>query len=337
MKMIDFKKVAYQTLKDAEGNEVKEYTYQGDEGQRGMSDDEIITFELHKKNEALEEMLNRSKDMIDQANSISSVAKMAKKIANVIKETKEIKKSGWNSFHLYEYATESDVKNGVRNVMADNDLILMNHIKNYEETTVTTRKGGKEFQVKLHVEYTLIDAETGYSRTFTKIGVGQDAGDKAFYKAETGALKYALTTLFLLPSGDGDPETDGRENDGTKKDDKPEEKDLLKMKTTAEFIMKTAKMESSLTIVGFLQSVANKCNILDEKGNAKDPDQLNIQEVAKMNVYLGKWKVMLIDQLKKQQNANDETMKERHQQQEQRKHNQAQMKKDASQIFGGRK
>src|SRR5699024_6730814 len=36
---------------------------------------------------------------------------------------------------------------------------------------------------------------------------GQDAGDKAVYKAITGATKYALMKVFMIPTGD-DPEQD---------------------------------------------------------------------------------------------------------------------------------
>jgi hypothetical protein len=39
------------------------------------------------------------------------------------------------------------------------------------------------------------------------VGEGQDAGDKAVYKAMTGALKYCLLKTFLIPTGD-DPERD---------------------------------------------------------------------------------------------------------------------------------
>src|SRR5574340_328981 len=42
---------------------------------------------------------------------------------------------------------------------------------------------------------------------FLVIGEGQDRGDKATYKAMTGATKYALLKLFLIPTGD-DPEKD---------------------------------------------------------------------------------------------------------------------------------
>jgi hypothetical protein len=42
------------------------------------------------------------------------------------------------------------------------------------------------------------------------LGEGQDRGDKAFYKADTGARKYALANLFNLATDD-DPETDSPE------------------------------------------------------------------------------------------------------------------------------
>lgn len=334
--MIDFGKVNENILRTQDGKETKEYTYSATDGERGMSDEEVLMFQLHKENDELKKMIEESNQAIDQASMIKSLAKMAQKIAKVIEQTKTIEKSGWNSFHKYEYATESDVKKGVRNVMAENKLILMNNVKKYEENIVQTKNGGKESQVKLHIEYTLIDTETGFSKTFTKIGVGQDAGDKAFYKAETGALKYALTTLFLLPSGDGDPEINSQENDGTDAKSKPQEKELLKMKTTAEFILKATKLEQQKTIVGFLQDVANKNNILDDKGNAKNPDDLTVADVAKMNNYLSKWKLKVIDDLKTQQKQNEQMDRERMQQQTERQHQQAKQQKDAKSIFGGR-
>ena len=41
-------------------------------------------------------------------------------------------------------------------------------------------------------------------------GVGEDAGDKAIYKALTGALKYFYIQLLSLPTGD-DPEDDAQD------------------------------------------------------------------------------------------------------------------------------
>ena len=53
--------------------------------------------------------------------------------------------------------------------------------------------------------YTFIDVDTAEEITVKTAGEGLDSGDKAPYKAMTGALKYALLQSFLLATGD-DPE-----------------------------------------------------------------------------------------------------------------------------------
>src|SRR6202045_3796544 len=53
--------------------------------------------------------------------------------------------------------------------------------------------------------YTFIDVDTGEEITAKVAGQGLDSGDKAPYKAMTGALKYALLQSFLIATGD-DPE-----------------------------------------------------------------------------------------------------------------------------------
>ena len=53
--------------------------------------------------------------------------------------------------------------------------------------------------------YTFTDEISGEEVTARVAGEGLDVGDKASYKAMTGALKYALLQSFLLATGD-DPE-----------------------------------------------------------------------------------------------------------------------------------
>ena len=50
--------------------------------------------------------------------------------------------------------------------------------------------------------YTFTDVDTGEEITAKVAGEGLDPGDKAPYKAMTGALKYALLQSFLLATGD---------------------------------------------------------------------------------------------------------------------------------------
>ena len=75
----------------------------------------------------------------------------------------------------------------------------------------------------LVVEFTFIDAETGETESFTVVGEGQDSGDKAVYKALTGATKYALMKTFLIPTGD-DPERDEEEPGGEKAQKKTQQR-----------------------------------------------------------------------------------------------------------------
>ncbi len=53
--------------------------------------------------------------------------------------------------------------------------------------------------------YTFADVDSGEEVIAKVAGQGLDPGDKAPYKAMTGALKYALLQSFLLATGD-DPE-----------------------------------------------------------------------------------------------------------------------------------
>lgn len=55
------------------------------------------------------------------------------------------------------------------------------------------------------MRFTVADSDTGEKIEGTVYGRGQDNMDKGIYKALTGALKYWLTTAFLIPTGD-DPE-----------------------------------------------------------------------------------------------------------------------------------
>jgi hypothetical protein len=72
--------------------------------------------------------------------------------------------------------------------------------------------------------YTFSDVETAETVTVKVPGEGLDVGDKASYKAMTGALKYALLQSFLLATGD-DPEEerlDSTDSSAPPRDVRPE-------------------------------------------------------------------------------------------------------------------
>ena len=122
-------------------------------------------------------------------------------------EVKYIKKNGFNKFNNYSYATESDVAEKVREVLADQQVIMLPDVVEHSTREHVNRKGNTEYIATVKVKFTFIDGETGEELSIHSAGEGQDAGDKAVYKAITGAQKYALMKAFMIPTGD-DPEGD---------------------------------------------------------------------------------------------------------------------------------
>lgn len=134
---------------------------------------------------------------------------LVKKLSEVMGAIdKRIAKNGRNTQQNYSYATEADITAAVREHMSERHLLLMPSVEKTEwETLGTTSKGTPRKLCTLTVKFTLMDGDSGESQTFTVLGQGEDTSDKATYKAMTGATKYALMKLFLIPTGD-DPEND---------------------------------------------------------------------------------------------------------------------------------
>jgi hypothetical protein len=132
---------------------------------------------------------------------------LVKKLAKVMQEVKYIQKKGENKFHKYKYATEADVAEKVREVLAEASVIMIPNMKSHSVREHTNKNGNREYIVTVDMEFTFMDGESGESITFSMAGEGQDSGDKGIYKAMTGAQKYALMKAFMIPTGD-DPEED---------------------------------------------------------------------------------------------------------------------------------
>jgi hypothetical protein len=136
-------------------------------------------------------------------------AKFHAKKAKATAEIKRIKKNGYNSFHNYAYATESDVKDEIRAILLENNLSITNDLVNRVETTVNT-KNGQATKTDVKMLFAITDTETGYFEEYTHDGVTIDNSDKGIYKAYSNTIKYFLMDTFLIPTGD-DAEKDAPE------------------------------------------------------------------------------------------------------------------------------
>jgi ERF superfamily len=135
---------------------------------------------------------------------MTNSAKLYQKFLAVQQQLKPLLKSGKNEFHRYTYTTASDVLEPVREACNANGLIL------YASVIDSRVEQGRAW---VNVLLTCADPETGESIECNSAGYSEEwnskenkpTGDKAIYKASTGAIKYAVRLMFCLPSED-DPE-----------------------------------------------------------------------------------------------------------------------------------
>jgi hypothetical protein len=136
-----------------------------------------------------------------------TIGSLVAAIANVMGAFRGVDKTGVNQFHRYKYASDADLLWTLKPIMAQHGLafVLVDYTAS-PPVEVKTAKGGVERLVDLSATYRIAHT-SGEWMTVTAPGSGQDPGDKAHYKAMTGAMKYALRQTFAVPTGD-DPEGD---------------------------------------------------------------------------------------------------------------------------------
>jgi len=131
--------------------------------------------------------------------------KLAAKIAKVMEAVGYVAKTGTNSAQGYKFVQASAVADKVREQLSKLNVSMTPTQVDVLSEGLTP--SGKQSLLTLRFTWTLTDGDSGETISFQSVGTGADSGDKAAYKAATGALKYALLTGFLIPTGD-DPEAD---------------------------------------------------------------------------------------------------------------------------------
>lgn len=133
-------------------------------------------------------------------------AKLAQKKNKARKELVKmgtLEKKGENKYDNYKYFTEAQYKDVANKILTEAGLEFKSKEEDYYTYTLQNSKTpvGRIVTMK----FTLTDMETGFYEESIIRGEGLDRGDKAGYKAYTGAIKYYLANTFMVPTGD-DPE-----------------------------------------------------------------------------------------------------------------------------------
>lgn len=153
-------------------------------------------------------------DILTMPDRTASGNHLAIKMARVMGQINRVPKNGFNKFFGYAYASESDITDAVRGLLADQNVFVFSSVRDVVQTIAVDTKGKTYTQTILWVDYTFSDGESGETMTVSWPGEGHDSGDKSIPKALTTATKYFLLKTFLIPTGD-DPEADSSTDERT--------------------------------------------------------------------------------------------------------------------------
>jgi hypothetical protein len=129
---------------------------------------------------------------------------LRQKLAEVRRRIGYIQKRGHNERFNYSYVTAADIAGSVGDILSELGVVVIPSLENITYESAASR-GETTRLARVVMAYTFADVDSGEEIVAKVAGQGLDTGDKAPYKAMTGALKYALLQSFLLATGD-DPE-----------------------------------------------------------------------------------------------------------------------------------
>jgi hypothetical protein len=146
---------------------------------------------------------------VTSAPQLDGKPSLAKKLATIIGASGWIPKNGFNAHFKYNFATDADILDALRQLFAKYNVAHLMSVIDVTREQIAEGDGKRRATFLTHVRtrHTFLCGDTGEAVSVDGFGTGEDSGDKGVYKAQTGALKYALLKTFLIPTGD-DPEYD---------------------------------------------------------------------------------------------------------------------------------
>ena len=144
-----------------------------------------------------------------------SEALIYKKMTAAMKEIGAVAKSHQNPQQGYSFRAVDDVVEAVRGALVSHGIFFCPAVEEIQASEYQTKSGATMQHSILRVRFSFY-AEDGSSVEAVTTGEGSDSGDKACNKALSGALKYALTQTFAIPTGDpeDDSEADSPKREG---------------------------------------------------------------------------------------------------------------------------
>lgn len=139
---------------------------------------------------------------------------LARKLVAAALAVEAVDKRGRNDQQKYDYVRAEDVAAAATKVLLSFGVLSEFEVTRSEQTAIKSNRGTDGLIVTVYGRLVVTDSESGESISRPAMGSGSDyPGDKAIYKAMTGARKYAYLHLLGIPIGD-DPDAESRAPNG---------------------------------------------------------------------------------------------------------------------------
>jgi hypothetical protein len=136
----------------------------------------------------------------------------------IMNEVGYVQKKGVNTAQKYKYAGEAQLIDALRPELMKHGVICVpGAVDIIDASVVVAGVAGQEkktYRVVAKYTWVYTHVPSNTHMQVEVIGEGVDTGDKAAYKAATGALKYALRQPFLIETGDEPEAHDLPESEG---------------------------------------------------------------------------------------------------------------------------
>jgi hypothetical protein len=152
-------------------------------------------------------MIDENVQIFEPLQHSKECTQVFKALGVVVASITSIPKSGDNKFQKYKYSTLTDYMKVIKPLLLANELYLLTYISKVALATESDKKRLIRVTLRLRLIHS-----SGEWFEIPACGEGEDAGDKALYKAITGGRKYGMSGMFCTDSDDSDePEHDTRE------------------------------------------------------------------------------------------------------------------------------